>query len=57
MEKTVKDVECVSKVNRIKEEIVEMIRLGILGPGEKLPSIRSMAKKTWGKYHAYKRCL
>jgi len=45
MEKTVRDVECVSKVNRIKEEIVEMIRLGIIGPGEKLPSIRSMAKK------------
>ena len=34
-----------SKTNQIKDEIVEMIRLGIIGPGEKMPSIRSMAKK------------
>ncbi len=35
----------ISKTNEIKEEILEMIRLGIIGPGEKMPSIRSMAKK------------
>ncbi|MBR5491446.1 MAG: PLP-dependent aminotransferase family protein [Oscillospiraceae bacterium] len=34
-----------SKTNEIREEIMEMIRLGIIGPGEKMPSIRSMAKK------------
>ena len=34
-----------SKTNEIREEILEMIRLGIIGPGEKLPSIRSVAKK------------
>jgi len=34
-----------SKTTEIREEIVEMIRLGIIGPGEKMPSIRSMAKK------------
>ncbi len=34
-----------SKTNEIKDEILEMIRLGMIGPGEKMPSIRSMAKK------------
>ncbi len=34
-----------SKTNEIRDEILDMIRLGIIGPGEKMPSIRSMAKK------------
>ena len=34
-----------SKTKLIKEEILDMIRLGIIGPGDKVPSIRSMAKK------------
>ena len=34
-----------SKTDEIRNEIIEMIRLGIIGPGEKLPSIRKTAKK------------
>jgi len=34
-----------NKTDEIRNEIIEMIRLGIIGPGEKLPSIRKTAKK------------
>ncbi len=34
-----------SKTDEIRNEIIEMIRLGIIGPGEKLPSIRKTANK------------
>ena len=34
-----------SKTDEIRNEIIEMIRLGIISPGEKLPSIRKTAKK------------
>ena len=34
-----------SKTDEIRNEIIEMIRLGIIGPGEKLPSIRKTAIK------------
>ncbi|MBR5260904.1 MAG: PLP-dependent aminotransferase family protein, partial [Oscillospiraceae bacterium] len=34
-----------SKTTNIKQDIIDMIRLGVISPGEKMPSIRSLAKK------------